>query len=123
MKRLETYNFSNLELYQAIEHIVKNENLNTDEKYQFDISVKEGFFNVVLAIDTDGVWAYNIVEIVFDAKDGKPHLVAITNYNEDGSISRKFEIMSEMSFYELKGIAACNDIETNFEVEDVLAGW
>ena len=121
-----SFNFCNLSLYQAVEQIVAQENLDFGRVYNnFKVCCKEGFFNVSITVDKDGVWGYGATEM-----DGDPVLAGVTTYCEDGEIEYHVEILPRDKFNTLKAAADAapryeDDHRFNgyIEYEDLLANW
>lgn len=121
-----SFNFANLSLYQAVEQIVAQENLAFGRVYNdFKVCCKEGFFNVSITVDKDGVWGYGATEM-----GGDPVLAGVTTYCEDGEIEYHTEILTREKFDAFKAAADANpryedDGSFNGYVtyEDLLANW
>ena len=112
------YLFLNLEIYQAIEHIVAQEKPEVG-KYHFDLACapdenKNQLFNVELIIDEDGTWGYGAT--VYNEEEYG--FVSITKVNNEGEYSLDYEIVSKKTFKIMKE----NENE-NFKIEDLLANW
>lgn len=111
-----TYNYSNLPLYTAIEHVVKN-NYDNQGRYYFDLACKDGFYDVLVLVDENGVWTYNAIEIKYP--DDEPVLVGITTYEEDGSITYEEQIIPRKTL-----VAARANVPEDVAVfDDVLGEW
>lgn len=121
-----SFNFANLSEWQAIEQIVAQENLDFGREYKFDLYCKEGFRNVLLTIDKDGVWGYASIILPED----KMVLAGITTVCEDGEVEYREEILTREEFNIFKAAADANpryedDGRFNgyIEYEDLLANW
>ena len=110
-----TYNRVNLNLYTAIENIVENEL--TESRNHFDLVCKDGFYDVIVLVDENGIWSYNAIEIKYD--EDEPVFVGITTYEEDGSITYEEMILPRKTFY----AARAHALEDRAEYEDLLANW
>lgn len=125
MKTLD-FNFCNLSLYQAVEQIVAQENLDFGRVYSnFQVCCKEGFFALSITVDKDGVWAYTANEL-----EGNYVLAGVTTVCEDGEIEYHEEILPREKFNLFKAAADTNpryEDDGHFngyaEYEDLLANW
>lgn len=121
-----SFNFANLPLYQAVEQIVAQENLDFGRVYNdFKVCCKEGFYNLSITVDKDGNWGYTANEM-----DGDPVLAGITTVCEDGEVEYREEILTREEFNIFKAAADANpryedDGRFNgyIEYEDLLANW
>lgn len=121
-----SFNFANLSEWQAVEQIVVQENLDFGREYKFDLYCKEGFRNVLLTIDKDGVWGYASIIL----PENEMVLAGITTYCEDGEIEYRTEILTREEFNAFKAAADANphyEDDGRFngyvEYEDLLANW
>ena len=120
------FNFCNLSLYQAVEQIVAQENLDFGRVYSnFQVCCNEGFFALSITVDKDGVWAYTANEL-----EGDYVLAGVTTYCENGEIEYHEEILTRVEFNLFKAIADANphyEDDGHFngyvEYEDLLANW
>ena len=88
------FNFCNLSLYQAVEQIVAQENLDFGRVYNNSrVFCNEGFFALSITIDKDGVWAYTANELVGDYV-----LAGVTTICEDGEVEYHEEILTREQF-------------------------
>lgn len=121
-----SFNFANLSLYQAVEQIVVQENLDFGRVYNnFLVCCKEGFFALSLVVDKNGEWTYTANEM-----DGDPVLAGVTTVYADGEVEYHEEILTREKFNVLK---AATDGNPRYEddgsfngyatYEDLLANW
>lgn len=121
-----SFNFASLPLYQAVEQIVAQENLDFGRVYNdFKVCCKEGFYNLSITVDKDGNWGYTANEM-----DGDPVLAGITTVCEDGEVEYREEILTREEFNIFKAAADANpryedDGRFNgyIKYEDLLANW
>lgn len=121
-----SFNFANLSEWQAVEQIVAQENLDFGREYKFNLYCKEGFKDVALTIDKDGVWSYVSIEL----PENEMVLAGITTVCEDGKIEYHEEILTREKFNLFKAAADANpryEDDGSFngyaEYEDLLANW
>lgn len=112
------YVFLNLGIYQAVEHIVAQENPEVGKHY-FDLACapdedKNQLFNVELIIDEDGTWGYGAIAY----NEEEYTLISITKVNSDGEYSLDYDIVSKKTFQIMK-----ENESDRFQVEDVLINW
>ena len=120
------FNFCNLSLYQAVEQIVAQENLDFGRIYNdFKVCCKEGFFALSITVDKDGVWSY----VANKLKDDYV-LAGVTTVCEDGEVEYHEEILTREQFDAFKGAADENpryedDGRFNgyIKYENLLANW
>ena len=91
MEKIYSFNFANLGEWQTINQIVKQENLDFGREYKFRILCKEGFREISLTIDKDGVWGYGGVIM----PDDDTVLVGKTTYSSDGAVQYEEEILTK----------------------------
>lgn len=112
------YLFANLDIYNAVEHIVTQEKPEVG-KYHFDLACapdknKNQLFNVELIIDEDGTWAYGAT--VYDEEEYS--LIYVTTINNDEGPFVDYRIVSKKNFKIMK-----ENKNENLLIEDVLANW
>lgn len=108
---MTTHNYSNLSLYQAIEHIATYKDKNTKEK--FLLYCKDGFFDVLLTVDDNKEFCYNAIELY------NMVLVGWMRRFSDGTSQDGIEIMKR-SEYEEK----LNNLDRTYTMfDDMLEGW
>lgn len=121
-----SFNFANSSEWQAIERIVAQENLDFGREYKFNLYCKEGFRNVLLTIDKDGVWGY--VSIILP--EDEMVLAGVTTVCADGEVEYHEEILTREKFDVLKAATdgnPCYEDDGSFNgyatYEDLLANW
>ena len=83
-----SFSFSDLREWNAVEQIVAQENLDFGRAYHFAVYCADGFREVMLIVDKDGVWSYTSKQL-----EDNPVLVGITTYRSDGTLSYHEEVM------------------------------
>ena len=120
------FNFCNLSLYQAVEQIVAQENLDFGRVYNnFQVCCKEGFFALSVTVDKDGVWTYTANKL-----EGDYVLAGVTTVCADGEVEYHEEILTREKFDVLKAAADGNpryeddgSFNSYATYEDLLANW
>lgn len=121
-----SFNFANLSEWQAVEQIVTQENFDFDREYKFNLYCKEGFRDVSLTVDKDGVWSYVSIKIPED----KMVLAGVTVIRANGEVEYHEEILTREKFDVLEaaiGGNPCYEDDGSFNgyatYEDLLANW
>lgn len=121
-----SFNFANLSLYQAVEQIIAQENLDFGRIYNdFKVCCKEGFYNLSITVGKDGSWGYTANEM-----EGNPVLAGVTTVCADGEVEYHEEILTREKFDVLKAATdgnPCYEDDGSFNgyatYEDLLANW
>lgn len=121
-----SFTFANLTEWQAVEQIVAQENLDFGRQYKVYLHCKEGFRDVLLTVDKDGVWSYVSTKFPED----KMVLAGVTTVYADGEVEYHEEILTRAKFDVLKAATYGNpryEDDGSFNgyatYEDLLANW
>ena len=120
-----SFNFANLSEWQAVEQIVAQENFDFGREYKFNLYCKEGFRDVSLTVDKDGIWSYVSIALPED----EMVLAGVTTTYENGRIEYYEIILTRSKFDALKTATDGESLHDDdnscvyVKYEDLLANW